>query len=207
MFKPLYILSVLAITLTGCAKDDDVQNNNATTVAQLTQQEIQDLQFIIEEEKLARDVYKHSGTLYSINIFGNISSSEQMHMDRIKSLFDKYGIQDPTEGMPEGQFKNQDLQALYNQLTNDSEESLLSALVVGATIEDLDIFDLSNIFENTSNEDLLSAYNFLLCGSRNHLRGFTDQISNRGENYLPQNIDQELYNEILNAGHENCSQY
>lgn len=207
MYKPLYFLFVLAFLLTACSKDDDEPVNENPIPVALTEQEKTDLLFLIEEEKMARDVYLFSGALYNQNIFQNIPESEQIHMDRIKSLLEKYNLEDPTEGNAEGEFTNPDIQLLYDQLTADASESLMKALIAGATIEDLDIADLMSLEHNTDKEDLLSAYDFLLCGSKNHMRGFMNQINSNGGTYEPQYISQELFDEILQSGHENCGQY
>ena len=58
-------------------------NSDETEVIseELSLQEKQDLQFLKEEEKLARDVYLYAFDLYAYKVFENISKSEQMHMD------------------------------------------------------------------------------------------------------------------------------
>lgn len=207
MYKPLYLLVAISILFTACSKDDEEPVNENTAPLALTEQEKTDLLFLIEEEKMARDVYLFSGTLYNQNVFQNIPESEQIHMDRIKSLLEKYELENPTEGMAEGEFNNPDIQALYTELTNNSSVSLMGALTAGATIEDLDIADLMSLKQNTDKEDLLSAYDFLLCGSKNHMRGFMNQINSNGGTYEPQYISEEFFDEILQSRHENCGQY
>jgi len=207
MYKPLYFLFALTLLLSACSKDEEDPVNENTAPLSLTEQEKTDLLFLIEEEKMARDVYLFSGALYNQNIFQNIPESEQIHMDRIKSLLEKYNLEDPTEGMGQGKFTNPEIQALYNELTNSSSESLMGALIAGATIEDLDIADLLSLPANTDKEDLISAYEFLVCGSKNHMRGFMNQINSNDGSYTPQYIDEELFNEILQSGHESCGQY
>jgi len=207
MYKPLYFLFALTLLLSACSKDEEDPVNENTAPLSLTEQEKTDLLFLIEEEKMARDVYLFSGALYNQNIFQNIPESEQIHMDRIKSLLEKYNLEDPTEGMGQGKFTNPEIQALYNELTNSSSESLMGALIAGATIEDLDIADLLSLPANTDKEDLISAYEFLVCGSKNHMRGFMNQVNSNDGSYTPQYIDEELFNEILQSGHESCGQY
>lgn len=54
------------------------------------------LVFMVEEEKLARDVYT---TLYAktgLRQFANINKAEQTHMDLMRSLLKTYKIVDPT---------------------------------------------------------------------------------------------------------------
>jgi hypothetical protein len=156
-----------------------------------------------EEEKLARDVYFYFYEKYDLNLFNNISSSEQQHMDAVLTLLNIYDIVDVA--LPQyGEFSDPDLQELYNTLITNGDVSLLNALKVGATIEDVDIKDLMDAMERTTNMDLVDTYEKLICGSRNHMRAFVGELENRGETYTPQFISQELFEEIINASHEHC---
>ena len=62
--------------------------------------------------------------------------------------------------------------ALYEELVARGRKSLVDALTVGATIEDLDIHDLEGNIADTEKPDLLQVYGNLLRGSANHLRAF-----------------------------------
>lgn len=186
------------IVLSSCSKDND----NQSTVA-LTQAEVNDLKFLREEEKLARDVYLYSYNKYQVSIFNSISQSEQTHMDSVLSLMNKYGITN-SASTEIGVFNNADLQLLYTNLTNQSNTSLIEALRVGATIEDLDINDIDDFIGNTTKSDLLTVYNNLTCGSKNHIRSFTSQLSANGVTYIPQFISQEYYDIILSEPTGGC---
>ena len=59
---------------------------------ELTADEILGLQFMLEEEKLARDVYLTLGEAWGLNVFQNISRAEQTHMDAVASLLQRYGV-------------------------------------------------------------------------------------------------------------------
>lgn len=61
----------------------------------LNEVEIADLTLMREEEKLARDVYWALGDIWTFRIFANISQSEQVHMDAMLALLEKYELQDP----------------------------------------------------------------------------------------------------------------
>lgn len=50
--------------------------------------------YIIQEEKLARDVYAALAKTTTINKFANITKSEQSHMDQMKVILKTYGIKD-----------------------------------------------------------------------------------------------------------------
>ncbi len=194
------ILIFIVTAFVGCDSSDEVED----VLDELSLQEIEDLQFLKEEEKLARDVYLFSYDLYGQQIFKNISNSEQSHMNSVSVILEKYNIQD-LSFEERGKFSNDLLQELYNDLTDLASKSLEDALIAGATIEDLDINDLNSFIINTSHEDIKEMYELLTCGSRNHLRGFTNNLDNLGESYDPQFLSIEEYNEILSGSHEQCN--
>ena len=125
-------------------------------------------------------------------------------MDAILGQLEKYNVTDPVGDNARGVFKNATLQDLYNQLTARSDSSLVEALKVGALIEDLDIFDIENILDRTTESNIIKVYNNLTCGSRNHLRSFTSQLAANGAEYENIYISDEYYNQILSSGNESC---
>jgi hypothetical protein len=194
-----FILSII-IALTISCSDETTSEDQLVT---LTQQEKEDLLFLREEEKLARDVYLFSFDIYGDGVFNNIAASEQQHMDAVLALLNKYGLSDPASSEI-GVFKDPILQGLYNQLTTVSKESLLNALTVGATIEDLDINDISIFESGTTKADLLNVYDILKCGSGNHLRSFPNRLTFVGLDYSPEYLSLEAYNAILTSERERC---
>lgn len=169
---------------------------------EISDSEAQDLQYMREEEKLARDVYQELYDIWGQRIFDNISKSEQTHTDSIKSLLELYNIDDPVVSDARGEFTNQEFTDLYNDLVETGKASLVDALKVGATIEDLDIFDLNERLERTSNENIITVYENLNRGSRNHIRSFSSMLLRNGEEYTPQFISEEEYLEIIASPNE-----
>lgn len=110
--------------------------------------------YMREEEKLARDVYLTLFEKWDFVIFKNIAYSEDRHTNAVKQLLDKYEIDDPVQNNDVGIFTNIELKKLYNDLAAKGETSLLDAFIVGATIEDLDIFDLNERIAKTANDDI-----------------------------------------------------
>ena len=152
-----------------------------------------------EEEKLARDVYITLYSKWGSTIFSNISNSEQTHMDAVLMLLNKYGLADPVGSNPVGVFSNASLQNLYHQLVAQGTASLLNAYKTGATIEDLDIYDLTKALISVDNQDIRLVYNMLAKGSRNHMRSFYGNILNLGGTYIPQYITQAEFDAIINS--------
>lgn len=135
----------------------------------LRSEQIDDLKFIYEEEKLARDVYYAMYEKWGLNAFLNISRSEETHMSSVKSLLDKYSISIETKAR--GLFVNSELQNLYTTLVTRGNASITDALNVGIDIEELDISDLENIISRSS-DDVKIILEDLKAGSYNHLSAF-----------------------------------
>lgn len=206
IFLTLSIIATLIIT--SCSNDDNITNEQFKKEAAvdiiLTTQEIEDLLFLREEEKLARDVYLFSFEKYNLQIFKNISNSEAQHMSSVLNLLNKYNIDDPVSSEI-GIFNNVELQNIYNILIEQSRISLLDAFKAGNKIEDLDIKDLSLNETRTDKLDLLIVYANLKCGSRNHLRNFNIQVLQNEGFYIPEFISQEDFDGIITTSNEKCN--
>jgi hypothetical protein len=215
------ILMNMTLLLASCQKGETagIVNNNRVTNASVKNEtncnciinpadtistlETEALIYMREEEKLARDVYIKMYSIYQIRIFNNISKSEQHHMDQVLCLLEYYNIPDPASA-DTGVFTNPDLQALYNDLVTQGSVSLNDALTVGATIEDVDIFDLEEHIAETSNEAIIHIFERLACASGNHMRSFSAWLTKRGITYIPQYISQEEYDAIISTPHQFC---
>ena len=172
-------------------------------VTGLTSEDAAGLIFMKEEEKLARDTYLALYDVWNLSIFQNISNSEQTHTDAVGVLLDQYGIADPSSSNEAGEFTDAKLQNLYNQLVAQGSISLSDALKVGATIEEIDIIDLSEYIAETDVNNIILVYENLMKGSRNHLRSFVATLENQtGETYVPQYLSQEEYDLIIDSSFE-----
>lgn len=157
----------------------------ASARVELTGAETEDLLWMREEEKLARDVYLAMFDLWGIQTFERIAASEDRHMEVVRRLIEVYDLEDPvTEDAP-GVFSNPELAALYATLVEQGSESPVAALTVGATIEDLDILDLEEALAATGRADIRRVYENLRRGSVSHLRAFTSRLGAEGADYQP----------------------
>jgi hypothetical protein len=207
----LFTISFLSVSCTKNVNSETKgQNNTANLTASilalpkesLSEAEIKSILHLREEEKLARDVYYTLNLKYNANVFANIKSSEESHMDAMLQILNKYGIPDPVATNGIGVFKDSGLQNLYNQLVTSGNQSLLDAYKVGATIEDLDIFDLTDEISLIDNQDILLVYDSLAKGSRNHMRSFYKNIIAAKGSYTPQFISQNTFDSIINSAME-----
>jgi hypothetical protein len=206
---------------------------NARTLDEL---ESTHLTFMRSEEKLARDVYLTLAGCYQgvpgAEVFTNIGDgSEQTHTDTVRDMLESYGLVDPNpdaNDLPDniGVFVKDDdsdyggeygwyFQEKYEDLVEAGKVDLLSALYVGALIEELDMNDIiicpKVIVENeddvpavgcglnyTDEKSLKTMYTHLVEGSENHLRAFVKNIEQiTGEPYVAQYLSQEQVDAIL----------
>ena len=200
--------AVLAATVLGgpvmaMASGQGSSRQSDSTDTSLDATELSDLEYMREEEKLARDVYQSMYDKWGANIFNNIVSSEQRHMDTMLKMLEKYGLDDPAadengEINDYGVFTNQDIQGLYDSLVAQGEGSYVEALKVGVFIEEFDIDDITMAINDTdfNHVDLVTAYENLMEGSKRHLAAFCDDLEKKGLTCEAAVIDSSLFDAI-----------
>lgn len=193
-----FVMLALIVSI-GCSQEDSGNSAQPT----LTSQEISDLLFMYEEEKMARDLYLIGKEKYGGNQFTNISSSEQRHMDAIAEILEAHSIPLPVEDI-RGEFTDEVIIELFNSLEQLVLKSEIDAYRAAALVEETDIADLREAIKNTTNEDILNVYTHLVCGSGNHIRAFTKKLDMLGVTYEPTVLSNEEYDEIIASGHASC---
>jgi hypothetical protein len=131
--------------------------------------------YLIEEEKLAHDVYTVLSAQWGGNTFSNILASETTHQDMVLGLLTSYGLEDP-RSQEIGVFTNPDLQALYDQLIAQGVTSQTEAYKVGVLIEETDITDLTTAISSTSDSTIISVLEKLRSASESHLSAFSKKL-------------------------------
>jgi hypothetical protein len=157
------------------AQDEAQELEQESEIAAQTSNTDDLLLYLIEEEKLAHDVYTVLGQTWGGNTFSNILASESTHQDQVLSLLNTYGLTDPRSAEI-GVFANPDLQALYDQLIAQGMTSQTEAYKVGVLIEETDIADLTVAIQSTSDPVILSTLEKLLSASESHLSAFNKKL-------------------------------
>lgn len=163
----------------------------------LTSPEEEGLLFMAEEEKLAGDVYSSLNEIWSLRVFDNIGRAERTHQAAVETLLVRYSLAVPAN--PLGEFSNETLQSLYNDLVSRGGLSVEEALRAGASIEELDILDLEERMAQTDKEDIQLVYSNLKRGSENHLRAFVNNLERRGIEYRPEYLSMQEYDGIISG--------
>lgn len=180
-------LLLLSISSIAYASDSATTEDDLALVDEssnvLTEEEIDGLLYMFEEEKLAGDVYQVLYNQWKLPVFSKILPSERTHQAAVEKLLIKYGIDYPK--MPLGSFENPKIQSLYDYLISKGSLSIEEALRAGVLIEVTDIDDLEMHMAETDREDILRVYANLLSGSESHLKAFISNLEKRGYEYMP----------------------
>ena len=160
-----------------------------TQISVLSENEVADLKYMYEEEKLAGDLYSGFFGLWNWLPFHQISQSEVKHREALGKQLSLHKIDITSiEEKPAGVFSNSELQSLYNDLLASGRVSLVDALKVGVAVEQLDISDLKKAIAESSAPELKRVYQNLLQASTNHLNSFSRQLSLNGVPYSGKNM-------------------
>ena len=138
-----------------------------------TKAQVSELLYMLEEEKLAGDLYDAFHAQTGATVFRNIAKSEGSHFDALLNQAERIGIDtDAFTFLPSGEYVNDEIQDLYDSLLERGSASKTAALEVGVLIEETDILDLAAAAASVEGTSLESAYERLLAGSDTHLDAF-----------------------------------
>lgn len=147
------------------------------SVEDLSAEEISSLMFMVEQEKLAKDVYMVMFELYGLKIFENVSFSEEKHVKAISRLIEKYLLDNPIMDNPNGIFVNEELQELYNDRIAMGSVSQEEALNVGVIIEESNIENIRYYIDFVvKSENIIQVYTNLITSSENHLAKYISKL-------------------------------
>jgi hypothetical protein len=180
------MLSLISLSMSSCSQAQAISTEEAD-----------ELQFMIQEEKMARDLYRQFYAQTGIQAFQNIAEAEQRHMDKIAGLLKQSALANPVENMAEGVFENEEIKKLYQELLNRAAASTIDALKTAAFVEEKDIEDLRAVIESSNQSKHISVLQHLEEASKRHLQAFARQLKNRGVDYEAQVLDKDEVHEIL----------
>ena len=176
-------------------------SSNVDLPSGLSEELVNTLSYMGNEERLAYDVYNRLYEEWGIRQFTNIANnSEIKHIQAVQDLIQKYKLNDSmhftnvdlpalgyvntaVENMNAGTYDISKIQRLYDDLVSMGTASEIAALNVGCMVEVIDVNDLDAyiyIAENSNASDVVDTFNFLRNGSYNHYWAFDNGLKNRG---------------------------
>lgn len=165
-----------------------------TATSPLSAAQQQGMAFILEEERMAKDLYLEFYKTTRLPVFLDVAGSEEIHIASILTLMERRGLTGPAEAP--GVYADEALQEMYEDLLAgaDGPEAALRA---AAHVEEASVHDLSMEIEGTIEPDLISVYGGLMVGSQKHLRTFVRALEELGGEYTPAILSQEEFDRIV----------
>lgn len=163
----------------------------------LTESEAEGIKLIIEENKLARDLYIEFYEMWEYDTFNKVSISDALYMDKTKVALERFKINDPVENDDKGVYESLYITKLYRDLLKKGKSDPFEAMRIGTTLEEMHIKDLNDLLENTSNDDLIELYTELKLGAISHIRAFYNLLKKNGLSYEAQFLSNEELRAIL----------
>lgn len=139
----------------------------------LTEEQEQMLAEQAELEKMARDLYVELADTTGDRRFDRIAVSETRHLEAVRTLLDRYGIDDPTDGYAAGEFASETVAKKYAAYLAEGSASPESALEVGRTHEAEDVEALRKAADDVDAPDVKRVLEHLADSSQMHLSAFS----------------------------------
>lgn len=174
-----------------------VLGGNLFSLIPLTESETEGLLLIREETKLSRDLNLELYDMWEYELFKDIATSEQSYMEKTESVISDYNIDDPVKDDSRGRYTSLYISKLYNDLLKKGKKSPFEALRICATLEDMNIKDLNDLIENTTNQDLIDHYYELKLAAIGHIRALYNMLKENAMGYEAQFLSPEELKAIL----------
>ena len=169
----------------------------------LSFKEKQGILFLREEEKVISDFYKTIRTKWGNLVLENLDKSEKTHFDATSILIDKYSLADPVDQLAVGEFPSAGMQAYYNYLVTEGENSVEDIYKMASLAGEANIISLKNQLSSiTNNQDFRLLYQNLIAATRNHLRITVNHYERLGGTYIPQILNETDFIEIMESNWE-----
>lgn len=219
--KNVLIIALLALSIISCSNNDDAPNQSLDLIsvssdgvtkalvdnicpilgvtAPLTENEIEFLYAVSEDERVVKDVISQFLTLHPASTpFTNISAAEATHVSAIEILLTYYEITFPAQGTA-GVFVDAQRQARYDKAVAQGT-TLVGAYRAAATLEEECVAAYTSVLPTITNANIKLIIGNILKASSNHLKAYVRQLKALGENYVPTVLDQVSFDTLVGAG-------
>jgi hypothetical protein len=196
---------VASSALLPTAADDEAADGEAEATAvrpraaggSLSASERQTLLHLSEQEKLARDLYESLSETWRLDVFHTTSGSEDIHADALRTLLGRYKLFDPSQGLGRGEFSRVDLAERYGDLIARGRFSPVEALKAAASVEELEIEDMSRRLLDVQVPEIQSVLETVVSSDKHHLRSLVVALRKLGHAYQPTRLPRDQYDLIL----------
>lgn len=185
-------------TTCGCA-GACAQPGKSTAPVTLSEAARAALQFQLDEERMAGELYLALEAKHAAQPFRDIPRAEARHRALLENLAARAGLKTPAAPEP-GRFAPAAIQSRHDTLLARGQASLVEALKVGAFVEEQNIADLRALAVTTDEPEFKAALAALERGSQHHLQAFVRQLRVQGVEYQAQVLPPDEVTRLTAAG-------
>lgn len=128
------------------------------------------MQWMYDQEKLARDLSQELYDEWEEPNFANMVVTHQRHMNELEVTMRRYSLNPPADTNEPGGYRDEQHVELFAELKRRAEEGPLEAVKAVAFLQELHIFEYRLHVELTAEKPVKDTFERLLAGSKNHLR-------------------------------------
>jgi len=192
--KTLISTTIASLILVGCGSTGTTTTTQALDVNTLPTSVLNDelaytIEYMVNEEKLAYDVYTDlynyhlSNSNIALTQFQNVAQySETNHIGMVEDLAIKYDLETASH-LENGVFNVSEIQEMYDALYGNGLASPVDAYQSGCMVEVTDIYDLNEdiiIAQESDAQDAVAVFTMLRDASYNHYWAFDGGLKNMG---------------------------
>ncbi|MET0410380.1 MAG: DUF2202 domain-containing protein [Polyangiaceae bacterium] len=181
----------------GPARGDEPPARPRSPNAPLGDGDRRTLLHVSQQEKLARDFYSSLSETWRLDVFHTTSGSEDIHADALRTLLGRYKLPDPAYGLARGEFNRVDLTERYDDLIARGRFSAVEALKAAASVEELEIEDISERLPRVQSPELSNVLESVVASDKHHLRSLVVALRRLGHTYSPTRLPREQFDLIL----------
>lgn len=163
----------------------------------LSSDEKDSIKYMVESEKLSRDLYQKLYELWELEIFNDLYKIEITHNNAVKKLAELEELIEENSVDNPGEFKSAYFDRVFKDFSETSNKSFYDAIYVAATMEEMAIFDIMEYEATTGNETLAKMLLDLKYGAMSNLRKLNKEIQAFGVPYEGKYLDPALLKRIL----------
>ena len=139
-FYALLGIAVAAIILSGCSKENDLDQPNYGSSSEnssqvLSDQELEGLMMLVEKQKLHRDVYFSISEKMDNSMFNELYLTDEKFLDLLSAKLDDYNQINPIMKNGVGVFINPEIQNLYDEFIKTFEIDMIRTLTLAIHVK------------------------------------------------------------------------
>lgn len=174
---------IAALIFSDCSKDDDLDqsfynSSSKQSSENLTGDELEGLLYMAEKQKLQRDVYLGMYERALNPIFNELYQTDGNNFEMVSETIEFYGQKNPVLNKAVGEFKRQEIQAIYDEFKSTAFNDVIDMLDFSIKMEESTALEIRSYMTIVKgNADLSQMYTELLACSYEQIAVLDNELN------------------------------